>query len=180
MTAHNPPWMENEETIKTRTLISAHTKGIQVDILNEPELYIAPSLINEVKISSAQPSQAFEQSLLLSSPTRAIICTPSTREQHHENSHQADHTSSKNRLHASYKHVYHGDQPHEFPASPLHDDGISAGGQMEALIENNGPEQSEAPDIFDAVKVLRFVEDGGDERVEGREGRGVVVCGDDG
>ena len=51
---------------------------------------------------------------------------------------------------------------------------------MEALIKNNGPEQSEAPDIFNAVEILRLVEDGGDERVEGREGRGVVVLGDDG
>jgi hypothetical protein len=33
----SPPRMENDEMIKTRTLIIAHTKGIHVDILKEPE-----------------------------------------------------------------------------------------------------------------------------------------------
>lgn len=50
---------------------------------------------------------------------------------------------------------------------------------MEALVEDNGPEQGEAPDILDAIKILWYVEDRGDERVEGRERRGVIVGGDD-
>lgn len=51
---------------------------------------------------------------------------------------------------------------------------------MKALIENDGPEQGEAPNIFDAIEILWIVEDGGDEGVEGREGRGAVIWRNDG
>lgn len=51
---------------------------------------------------------------------------------------------------------------------------------MEALEENNGPEESEAPDVLDVVEVLWLIEDGEDERVEGRECGGFVVFGHDG
>lgn len=35
---HNPPWIENDERIRTSTCISAHIKGIQVDIFKSPAL----------------------------------------------------------------------------------------------------------------------------------------------
>jgi hypothetical protein len=41
---HRPPWIENEDRIKTKTLMSDHINGIQVDILKYPALYTAPRL----------------------------------------------------------------------------------------------------------------------------------------
>jgi hypothetical protein len=35
---HRPPCMENEDRIKTRTLINDQMNGIHVDIVKEPEL----------------------------------------------------------------------------------------------------------------------------------------------
>lgn len=35
---HNPPWIENDERITISTFISAHIKGIQVDIFKSPAL----------------------------------------------------------------------------------------------------------------------------------------------
>jgi len=29
---HRPPWIENDDRIRTKTLVSDHTKGIHVDI----------------------------------------------------------------------------------------------------------------------------------------------------
>jgi hypothetical protein len=41
---HRPPWIENEDRIKTKTLMRDHINGIQVDILKYPALYTAPRL----------------------------------------------------------------------------------------------------------------------------------------
>ena len=38
LSAHSPPCIENDETIRTRRLIKDQAKGIQVDIWKLPEL----------------------------------------------------------------------------------------------------------------------------------------------
>ena len=48
---------------------------------------------------------------------------------------------------------------------------------MHGHVEDEGPEDGEAPGVGDGVEVLGFRVDGGDGPVEGWEGRGGVVAG---
>lgn len=52
MISQRPPWIVNEETIRTNVFMRPHMNGIHVDISKYPALYTAPRLENlSVKLS---------------------------------------------------------------------------------------------------------------------------------
>ena len=78
---HRPPDILKEDTIKTRTFTHPHTKGIQVDMVQWPAMYVAPTLPHVSK----EQSNTIEQI--------------NTR----ENLHQADQDRKSTRLNSSHK-----------------------------------------------------------------------------
>ena len=111
--------------MRTRTLIKLHINGIQVDILKLPALYTAPSL---------GPSRQ------LSIVLKLAVVNPDVQ--------QAHNTSSQHCFNTSDCYVDQGHDPYEPPVLPLYGERIPACSDVDRFVDDDRPEEREAPDIY--------------------------------
>lgn len=88
--------------------------------------------------------------------------------------HQSHDSPSQHRLNASRDHVNQGYHPHHLPIPPLHNHRVCARCHVTNFEHDEGPKESETPDIAHMIEVLRFIRFGLDEPVQARK-RGCAV-----
>ena len=88
--------------------------------------------------------------------------------------HQSHDSPSQHGLNACRDHVNQGYYPHDLPVPPLHNHCVCTRCHVTKFEYDEGPKESEMPDIAHMIEVLRFIRFGIDEPVQARE-RGCAV-----